>query len=108
MHVPTTTYLAFQNSSLDSYLAAECSNELFTEPSGYVISPGYPDPYPPNLNCNYSIRVEAGLLITLKFLEPFEIDDHQQVYCPYDQLKVLQIKSPLVGAIKLSSIYLFI
>lgn len=67
---------------------AECSNELFTEHSGYLISPGYPDPYPPNLQCNYSIRVEAGMLITLEFLEPFEIDDHQQVHCPYDQLKI--------------------
>ncbi|XP_053146763.1 complement C1r subcomponent [Hemicordylus capensis] len=66
----------------------ECSNELFTEPSGYISSPGYPQPYPPDLQCNYSIRVERGLSINLKFLEPFEIDDHQQVHCPYDQLKI--------------------
>ncbi|XP_061492651.1 complement C1r subcomponent [Rhineura floridana] len=66
----------------------DCSNELFTEPSGYLSSPGYPQPYPADMQCNYSIRVETGLLITLKFLEPFEIDDHQQVHCPYDQLKI--------------------
>ncbi|XP_062985014.1 complement C1r subcomponent isoform X2 [Elgaria multicarinata webbii] len=66
----------------------DCSNELFTELSGYLSSPGYPQPYPADLQCNYSIRVEKGLTITLKFLEPFEIDDHQQVRCPYDQLKV--------------------
>lgn len=69
----------------------ECSSELFTEASGYLSSPEYPQPYPEDLRCNYSIRLQKGLTITLKFLEPFEIDEHQQVHCPYDQLKVLQI-----------------
>ncbi|XP_004387299.1 complement C1r subcomponent [Trichechus manatus latirostris] len=67
---------------------AECSSELYTEPSGYISSLEYPKPYPPDLRCNYSIRVERGLTLHLKFLEPFEIDDHQQVHCPYDQLQV--------------------
>ncbi|XP_044305612.1 complement C1r subcomponent isoform X2 [Varanus komodoensis] len=66
----------------------DCSNVMFTELSGYLSSPGYPQPYPADLQCNYSIRVEKGLTITLKVLEPFEIDDHQQVHCPYDQLKI--------------------
>ncbi|XP_024588879.1 complement C1r subcomponent isoform X1 [Neophocaena asiaeorientalis asiaeorientalis] len=67
---------------------AECSSELFTEPSGYISSLEYPRPYPPDLRCNYSIRVERGLTLQLKFLEPFEIDDHEQVHCPYDQLQI--------------------
>uniref|UniRef100_G1M4X4 Complement C1r subcomponent n=2 Tax=Ailuropoda melanoleuca TaxID=9646 RepID=G1M4X4_AILME len=67
---------------------AECSSELYTEPSGYITSLEYPRPYPPDLRCNYSIRVERGLTLHLKFLEPFEIDDHQQVHCPYDQLQI--------------------
>lgn len=67
---------------------AECSSELYTEPSGFVASLEYPQPYPPDLRCNYSIRVERGLTLHLKFLEPFEIDDHQQVRCPYDQLQI--------------------
>ncbi|XP_063250223.1 complement C1r subcomponent [Prinia subflava] len=66
----------------------ECSSELFTEASGYLSSPEYPQPYPEHLRCNYSIRLQKGLSISLKFLEPFEIDDHQQVHCPYDQLKI--------------------
>lgn len=66
----------------------ECSSELYTEPAGYVFSMEYPQPYPPDLRCNYSIRVERGYTIHLKFLEPFEIDDHQQVHCPYDQLQI--------------------
>ncbi|NWY91427.1 C1R protein, partial [Loxia curvirostra] len=66
----------------------ECSSELFTEASGYLSSPEYPQPYPEYLRCNYSIRLQKGLSISLQFLEPFEIDDHQQVHCPYDQLKI--------------------
>lgn len=71
-----------------SALTAECSSGLYTEPSGYISSLEYPQPYPPDLRCNYSIRVERGLTLHLKFLDPFEIDDHQQVHCPYDQLQV--------------------
>lgn len=71
-----------------SAFIAECSSELYTEPSGYISSLEYPQPYPPDLRCNYSIRVERGLTVHLKFLDPFEIDDHQQVHCPYDQLQV--------------------
>ncbi|NXR25852.1 C1R protein, partial [Cinclus mexicanus] len=66
----------------------ECSSELFTEASGYLSSPEYPQPYPEYLRCNYSIRLQKGLSISLTFLELFEIDDHQQVHCPYDQLKI--------------------
>ncbi|NXR06015.1 C1RA protein, partial [Semnornis frantzii] len=66
----------------------QCSSELFREASGYLSSPEYPHPYPEHLQCNYSIRLQKGLSVTLQFLEPFEIDDHQQVHCPYDQLKV--------------------
>nr|XP_033781064.1 complement C1r subcomponent isoform X2 [Geotrypetes seraphini] len=67
---------------------AQCINELFTEAEGYISSPEYPSPYPADLQCNYSIRLEKGLSISLKFLDPFEIDDHQQVECPYDTLQI--------------------
>ncbi|XP_068111394.1 complement C1r subcomponent [Hyperolius riggenbachi] len=68
----------------------DCSSQLFTEDSGFISSPEYPQPYPADLSCNYSIRVEEGLQITLSFLDPFDIDDHPQVACPYDTLKVFE------------------
>ncbi|XP_074125190.1 complement C1r subcomponent isoform X1 [Sminthopsis crassicaudata] len=74
---------------------AECSSELFTEESGYIASLEYPKAYPPDMRCNYSIRADRGLTINLEFLEPFEIDDHQQVHCPYDQLQVYASGKPL-------------
>uniref|UniRef100_A0A674G899 Complement C1r n=1 Tax=Taeniopygia guttata TaxID=59729 RepID=A0A674G899_TAEGU len=80
--IPYRGFLAYYKA------VVECSSELFTEASGYLSSPEYPQPYPENLRCNYSIRLQNGLSISLKFLQPFEIDDHQQVHCPYDQLKI--------------------
>ncbi|XP_043823790.1 complement C1r subcomponent [Dromiciops gliroides] len=74
---------------------AECSSELFTEASGYISSLEYPKAYPSDMRCNYSIRVDRGLTINLEFLEPFEIDDHQQVHCPYDQLQVYTNGKPV-------------
>ncbi|XP_042524453.1 complement C1r subcomponent [Dipodomys spectabilis] len=72
----------------DGSCRAECSRELHTEPSGVISSLEYPRPYPPDLRCNYSIRVDRGFSLHLKFMEPFDIDDHQQVHCPYDQLQI--------------------
>lgn len=69
---------------------AQCSNQLFTEESGYISSPGYPEPYPPDLNCSYGIRLEKGMHISLKFIEPFDIDYHPQAECPYDTLKIFE------------------
>uniref|UniRef100_A0A2K6JYN9 Complement subcomponent C1r n=1 Tax=Rhinopithecus bieti TaxID=61621 RepID=A0A2K6JYN9_RHIBE len=62
------------------------SSELYTEASGYISSLEYPRSYSADLCYNYSIRVERSLTLHLKFVEPFEIDDHQQVHCPYIQL----------------------
>ncbi|XP_069610279.1 complement C1r-A subcomponent-like isoform X1 [Ranitomeya imitator] len=67
---------------------AQCSNQLFTEESGFISSPGYPQPYPPDLNCTYRIRLERGMQVSLEFREIFEIDDHPRAPCPYDTLKI--------------------
>ncbi|XP_018408690.1 PREDICTED: complement C1r subcomponent [Nanorana parkeri] len=66
----------------------DCSSQLFMEEFGYISSPGYPKPYPADLNCNYSIRVEEGFHISLTFIETFDIDYHPRAPCPYDTLKV--------------------
>ncbi|OXB77243.1 UNVERIFIED_CONTAM: hypothetical protein H355_002235 [Colinus virginianus] len=70
---------------------AQCQNQLFTQRTGEIASPDYPAPYPPLSTCSYSVQVEDGFLITLEFVETFNVETHPEVLCPYD---VLRIETP--------------
>ncbi|XP_078266291.1 mannan-binding lectin serine protease 1 isoform X3 [Rhinoraja longicauda] len=66
----------------------ECSDNVFTERSGIVTSPDYPNPYPKSSDCLYRIELEDGFVITLDFTGIFDLEDHPDVLCPYDYLKI--------------------
>ncbi|XP_042194949.1 mannan-binding lectin serine protease 1 isoform X2 [Callorhinchus milii] len=66
----------------------ECNDNLFTEKSGVISSPDYPNSYPKSSDCLYRIELEEGLFINLQFLEQFDVEDHPEVPCPYDYLKI--------------------
>ncbi|XP_032888097.1 mannan-binding lectin serine protease 1 isoform X2 [Amblyraja radiata] len=66
----------------------ECSDNVFTERSGIVSSPDYPNPYPKSSDCLYRIELEDGFVITLDFTGIFDLEDHPDVLCPYDYLKI--------------------
>ncbi|XP_060098732.1 mannan-binding lectin serine protease 1 [Heteronotia binoei] len=66
----------------------ECSDNLFTQRNGAISSPDFPSPYPKSSDCLYRIELEEGFFITLQFEDNFDIEDHPEVSCPYDYIKV--------------------
>uniref|UniRef100_A0A670YKT7 Granzyme M n=1 Tax=Pseudonaja textilis TaxID=8673 RepID=A0A670YKT7_PSETE len=67
---------------------SHCPNKVLTARTGVISSPNYPNPYPKISECSYSIRVEEGFMIILEFVGIFDVEDHPEVLCPYDILKV--------------------
>ncbi|XP_038671702.1 mannan-binding lectin serine protease 1 isoform X2 [Scyliorhinus canicula] len=66
----------------------ECNDNVFTEKSGVISSPDYPNPYPKSTDCLYRIELEEGFTISLEFAEIFDLEDHPDVPCPYDYIKI--------------------
>ncbi|XP_041064570.1 mannan-binding lectin serine protease 1 isoform X3 [Carcharodon carcharias] len=66
----------------------ECSDNVFTEKSGVISSPDYPNPYPKSSDCLYRIELEEGYAISLQFADIFDLEDHPDILCPYDYLKI--------------------
>ncbi|XP_034638572.1 mannan-binding lectin serine protease 1 isoform X2 [Trachemys scripta elegans] len=66
----------------------ECSSNLFTQRSGVITSADFPSPYPKSSDCLYRIELEEGFLISLQFEDSFDIEDHPEVSCPYDYIKI--------------------
>ncbi|XP_072474921.1 mannan-binding lectin serine protease 1 isoform X3 [Notamacropus eugenii] len=66
----------------------ECSDNLFTQRTGVITSADFPGPYPKSSDCLYRIELEDGFVITLQFEESFDVEDHPEVSCPYDYLKI--------------------
>ncbi|CAJ0918459.1 unnamed protein product, partial [Ranitomeya imitator] len=66
----------------------ECSDNLYTQRSGIISSADYPSPYPKSSDCLYRIELEEGFVVNLQFDDNFDIEDHPEVSCPYDYIKI--------------------
>ncbi|XP_053314638.1 mannan-binding lectin serine protease 1 isoform X4 [Spea bombifrons] len=66
----------------------ECSDNLFTQRSGVITSADYPNSYPKSSDCLYRIELEEGFVINLQFDDVFDVEEHPDVSCPYDYLKI--------------------
>ncbi|XP_018587603.1 mannan-binding lectin serine protease 1 isoform X1 [Scleropages formosus] len=67
----------------------ECADSTFTEKTGMLSSSDFPNPYPKSSDCVYRIELEDGFLISLEFDDTFDIEDHPEVTCPYDYIKIV-------------------
>ncbi|XP_061638447.1 mannan-binding lectin serine protease 1 [Phyllopteryx taeniolatus] len=68
--------------------AVECSGLVFSERIGSVSSVNFPSSYPKSSECSYFIRVAPGLKLRLHFDHTFDVEDHPEVTCPYDYVKI--------------------
>ncbi|KAM4589388.1 mannan-binding lectin serine protease 1 [Fundulus diaphanus] len=66
----------------------ECSGAVFRERSGALSSVNFPSPYPKSSNCSYRIEVEEGFRLRLQFDPRFDVEDHPDISCPYDYVKI--------------------
>ncbi|CAK6979956.1 mannan-binding lectin serine protease 1 isoform X2 [Scomber scombrus] len=66
----------------------ECSDGVFRQRSGVLSSVDFPSPYPKSSECLYLIQVEAGFRVRLQFDPNFDVEDHPDVSCPYDYVKI--------------------
>ncbi|XP_030071967.1 mannan-binding lectin serine protease 1 isoform X1 [Microcaecilia unicolor] len=66
----------------------ECSDHLFTQRTGVITSADFPNPYPKSSDCLYRIELEEGFFVTLHFEDRFDVEDHPEVSCPYDYVKI--------------------
>ncbi|KAF4795427.1 hypothetical protein TURU_093432 [Turdus rufiventris] len=79
-----------------SYAGTQCpANEIRTESSGVILSPGYPGTYPNSQTCSWTIKVEPGYNISI-FVEMFQSEKQ------FDELEVFDGssgQSPLLVAL---------
>ncbi|XP_039619701.1 complement C1r subcomponent-like [Polypterus senegalus] len=66
-----------------------CNAENSLETEGVIMSPGYPKLYPPNISCNYSLRLEKGFILIITFLDIFEVGTFSGRSCESDHLQIL-------------------
>ncbi|KAM4628268.1 mannan-binding lectin serine protease 1 isoform 2-T2 [Polymixia lowei] len=55
---------------------------------GVLTSADYPRPYPKSSDCLYRIQLDEGFLLSLQFDDTFDVEDHPDVTCPYDYVKI--------------------
>ena len=79
-----------------SYHIGACGGS-FTTPNGILTSPSYPDNYPNNADCVYTISQPTGTAIVLTF---YSMDIEDDSSCDYDYLEIVDgssADSPLLG-----------
>lgn len=63
-----------------------CGVTMFNETSGVIFSPGYPENYPSDISCTYTISIGSEpVLLELMFLD---LDMEEETDCGFDALVI--------------------
>lgn len=66
-----------------------CSGNVFTEPSGEIASPNYPNQYPENSQCKYQVALRPGYFVALTIRsEDFDVEPADSKGSCHDSLIV--------------------
>ena len=78
--------LKYESSNVSqwSYNFGACGGSFIT-PQGILASPSYPDNYPGNADCTYTISQPNGNVILMNFLS---MDIEDDTSCSYDYLEI--------------------
>ncbi|XP_045901319.1 complement C1r-A subcomponent-like isoform X1 [Micropterus dolomieu] len=71
-----------------------CGGGIFDEPEGHLFSPGYPNPPPHAVSCQYIISVENGFTVSLNFTDNFHIESVDTLQGPVCLHHWLQVTIP--------------
>ncbi|XP_069007315.1 cubilin [Embiotoca jacksoni] len=95
MHFKSDSFMAGNGLSL-TYQVASCSR-TYEQEYGYLMSPGWPNIYPHNMDCIVLLKAPPGSYISF-FFNNFDLENHRN--CRYDYLEVRNgstVDSPLIG-----------
>ena len=67
-------------------IKAETCNRVLTENNGLILSSGYLESYPPNLDCSFKINVDDSSLKLALFFAKFELESSAN--CANDYLQI--------------------
>ncbi|KAK6490308.1 cubilin [Huso huso] len=76
-------------------LSLACGGNIYmsdSDPSGYITSPNYPNNYPQNVDCSWTITVPNGEAVQLDFEGDFYIEPTDS--CSYDYLELRDGATP--------------
>ncbi|XP_045623432.1 cubilin [Procambarus clarkii] len=85
-------YVSFR--AVYSVLTSRCGGDL-TSMSGEVASPNYPEPYPDNTDCEWSISAGSGNRVELNFIE-FDIEESAGCNLDYVEVHERTAAGPLL------------
>ncbi|KAJ6666688.1 hypothetical protein lerEdw1_020412 [Lerista edwardsae] len=72
MFIQFTSDASIVGAGFNASIHKSCGGYLH-EDRGAIVSPNYPQIYPPNLNCSWHVLVTAGFVIGVHFEQPFQV-----------------------------------